>query len=136
MEQGKKLQRRLLLHEEVSQYIKETILTGELKPGDRIVESRLAQELGVSQAPVREALRELEFSGLVEQKPFSGTYVKQVTVKEIRQFYEVRAALERLGAECAAQRMNKVHGIMICPSTSNVMPASMTRLWRQPATIC
>ena len=46
MEQGKKLQRRLLLHEEVSQYIKETILTGELKPGDRIVESRLAQELG------------------------------------------------------------------------------------------
>ena len=107
MGQGKKLQRRLLLHEEVSQYIKETILTGELKPGDRIVESRLAQELGVSQAPVREALRELEFSGLVEQKPFSGTYVKQVTVKEIRQFYEVRAALERLGAECAAQRMNK-----------------------------
>lgn len=91
----------------MSQYIKETILTGELKPGDRIVESRLAQELGVSQAPVREALRELEFSGLVEQKPFSGTYVKQVTVKEIRQFYEVRAALERLGAECAAQRMNK-----------------------------
>ena len=66
MEQGKKLQRRLLLHEEVSQYIKETILTGELKPGDRIVESRLAQGLGVSQAPVREALRELEFSGLVE----------------------------------------------------------------------
>lgn len=105
--QGKKLQRRLLLHEEVSQYIKETILAGELKPGDRIVESRLAQELGVSQAPVREALRELEFSGLVEQKPFSGTYVKQVTVKEIRQFYEVRAALERLGAECAAQRMNE-----------------------------
>ena len=84
MGQGKKLQRRLLLHEEVSQYIKETILTGELKPGDRIVESRLAQELGVSQAPVREALRELEFRGLVEQKPFSGTYVKQVTVKEIR----------------------------------------------------
>ena len=59
MGQGKKLQRRLLLHEEVSQYIKETILTGELKPGDRIVESRLAQELGVSQALVREALREL-----------------------------------------------------------------------------
>ena len=66
MGQGKKLQRRLLLHEEVSQYIKETILTGELKPGDRIVESRLAQELGVSQALVREALRELEFSGMVE----------------------------------------------------------------------
>lgn len=129
----------------------ETILTGELKPGDRIVESRLAQELGVSQAPVREALRELEFSGLVEQKPFSGTYVKQVTVKEIRQFYEVRAALERLGAECAAQRMNKEQyqelamtmfsmeeaaRVMICPSTSNVMPASTTRLWRQPTTIC
>lgn len=107
VKQGKKLPRRLLLHEEISQYIKEAILTGELKPGDRIVETRLAQELGVSQAPVREAIRELEFSGLVEQKPFSGTYVKQITVQEMRQFYEVRGALEKLGAECAVQRMSE-----------------------------
>lgn len=107
VKQGKKLPRRLLLHEEVSQYIKEAILTGELKPGDRIVETRLAQELGVSQAPVREAIRELEFSGLVEQKPFSGTYVKQITVQEMRQFYEVRGALEKLGAECAVRRMSE-----------------------------
>ena len=55
VKQEKKLMRRPLLHEEISQYIKEAILTGELKPGDRIVETRLAQELGVSQAPVREA---------------------------------------------------------------------------------
>lgn len=105
VKQEKKLTRRPLLHEEISQYIKEAILTGELKPGDRIVETRLAQELGVSQAPVREAIRELEFSGLVEQKPFSGTYVKQIAVQEMRQFYEVRGALEKLGAECAVRHM-------------------------------
>ena len=120
----------------MSQYIKETILTGELKPGDRIVESRLAQELGVSQAPVREALRELEFSGLVEQKPFSGTYVKQVTVKEIRQFYEVRAALERLGAECAAQRMTKEQYIKCDARFHDQIVAAanndlLSRLWEQ-----
>ena len=105
VKQEKKLMRRPLLHEEISQYIKEAILTGEMKPGDRIVETRLAQELGVSQAPVREAIRELEFSGLVEQKPFSGTYVKQIAVQEMQQFYEVRGALEKLGAECAVRRM-------------------------------
>lgn len=107
MKQEKKLTRRPLLHEEISQYIKEAILNGELKPGDRIVETRLAQELGVSQAPVREAIRELEFSGLVEQKPFSGTYVKQIAVREMRQFYEVRGALEKLGAECAIRHMTE-----------------------------
>lgn len=101
----KKLPRRPLLHEEISQYIKEANLNGDLKPGDRIVETRLAQELGVSQAPVREAIRELEFSGLVEQKPFSGTYVKQIAVHEMQQFYEVRGALEKLGAECAMRRI-------------------------------
>lgn len=107
MRQEKKLPKRLLLHEEISQYIKEAISTGELKPGDRIVETRLAQELGVSQAPVREAIRELEFSGLVVQKPYSGTYVKQITVDDMRQYYEVRSALERLGAQKAMEKLTR-----------------------------
>ena len=108
MGQGKKLQRRLLLHEEVSQYIKETILTGELKPGDRIVESRLAPGIGglSGSGPGGAAGTGIQWPGRTEAF-FGDPYVKQVTVKEIRQFYEVRAALERLGAECAAQRMNK-----------------------------
>ncbi|WP_455582305.1 GntR family transcriptional regulator [Dysosmobacter sp.] len=107
MPTGRKLPRRLLLHQEVSHYIKEAILTGQLKPGDRIVETRMAQELGVSQAPVREAIRELEFSGLLEQKPYLGTYVKRITVQDMRQFYEVRSALEKLGAESACRTANK-----------------------------
>lgn len=107
MKQEKRLPKRLLLHEEISQYIKEAILTGELKPGDRIVETRLAQELGVSQAPVREAIRELEFSGLVMQKPYSGTYVKQITVKDMQQYYEVRGALESLGAQRAMEKLTE-----------------------------
>ena len=106
METGaKRLPKRRLLHQEVSQYIRQAILRGELKPGDRIVETKMAQLLGVSQAPVREAIRELEFSGLVEQKPYFGTYVKQITMQDMENFYRVRGALEKLGAHQACENM-------------------------------
>lgn len=94
------------MHQEVSQHIRQSILRGELKPGDRIVETKMAQMLGVSQAPVREAIRELEFSGLVEQKPYSGTYVKKITMQDMQNFYRVRGALEKLGAHQACERIN------------------------------
>lgn len=106
MNNKRRLPKRLLLHQEVGQYIKEAILSGELKPGERIVETRLAQDLGVSQAPVREAIRELEFSGLIEQKPYMGTFVKKIELQDIRQFYEIRSALEKVGAECACDAMS------------------------------
>ncbi len=96
---------RRLLHDQVSQYIKESILQGDLQPGDRIVETQIAHRLGVSQAPVREAIRQLEFSGLIEQIPYYGTYVKKVTVKEIENFYQVRGALEILAVQQAARQI-------------------------------
>lgn len=99
----KRLKKRSLFREEICDYIKELILTGELKPGDRIVETRCAKELGVSQSPVREAIRELEIIGLVENRPFQGSYVKEHTVKDVKDSYKVRISLETLGMKYAVE---------------------------------
>lgn len=99
----KLIKKRSLFREEICDYIKELILTGELKPGDRIVETRCAKELGVSQSPVREAIRELEIIGLVENRPFQGSYVKEHTVKDVKDSYKVRISLETLGMKYAVE---------------------------------
>jgi DNA-binding GntR family transcriptional regulator len=99
----KRLEKRGLYREEICDYIKESILTGELKPGDRIVETRCAKELGVSQSPVREAIRELEIIGLVENIPFQGCYVKEHTIKDVKDSYKVRISLETLGMKSAVE---------------------------------
>ena len=104
MQSNNKLSKRLL-RDQVSQYIKEAILQWELQPGDRIVETQIAHQLGVSQAPVREAIRQLEFSGLIEQIPYCGTYVKKVTLEEIENFYQVRGALEILAVRQAVRHI-------------------------------
>ncbi|KZL89263.1 GntR family transcriptional regulator [Clostridium magnum] len=69
------------LRNEVSRKIRELIFNNELKRGERIVETRIAKELGVSQSPVREAIRKLELMGLIENKPFLGCFVKKLTKK-------------------------------------------------------
>ncbi|MBR0599256.1 GntR family transcriptional regulator [Sinanaerobacter chloroacetimidivorans] len=101
----KQLKKRSLFREEICDYIKESILSGELKPGDRIVETRCAKELGVSQSPVREAIRELEIIGLVENIPFQGCYVKEHTIKDVKDSYKVRISLETLGMMYAVQNI-------------------------------
>ncbi len=77
-----------------AQYHKRCNLRGTLKPGDRIKETYWANEIGVSQGPVREAIRDLEAMGLVETVPFKGSRVKVMTKKEIRDNYGVRICLE------------------------------------------
>ncbi len=66
------------LSDNISEYLRDQIMTRKLKAGDRIVESQIAKELGVSQAPVREALLQLEGMGLVKNKPYVGSYVLPV----------------------------------------------------------
>jgi DNA-binding GntR family transcriptional regulator len=80
------------------------ILRGELKPGDLLVETRIAQELGTSQAPVREALRDLELLRLVESQPFRSARVREVSDDDLLEVFPVRAALEELAAREAAKR--------------------------------
>lgn len=78
------------------------ITRGELKPGDRLVEDRLAERLGVSRNPVREAIRALESTGLVEVRPRKGAYVSSFDVGDVRKLLELRAVLEAYAAELAA----------------------------------
>ena len=96
---------RTVLREQVKEVLLERILRGELKPGDRLVETRIAQELGTSQAPVREALRDLELVNLVESEPFRGARVRAVSDEDLLQIFPVRAALEELAAKEAARRL-------------------------------
>jgi len=97
---------RRVLREEVKEYLIDAILRGELRAGDRIVETRVAQQLGVSQGPVREALRDLELFGFVVSAPFRGTRVRHVSVEELVQVYPIRAALEGVAARAAATRVD------------------------------
>ncbi len=97
--------RRVLRHD-IREYFISSILNGLFKPGERLVETRIAHSLGVSQGAVREALRELEWMGFLETKPFSGTYVKMLSVDDLQQIYPVRAELEALGARLALANLS------------------------------
>ena len=85
---------RVVFREEIRNAIRQAIFAGELKPGERIIETTWAKELGVSQGPVREAIRDLEAMGLVETVPFKGSRVRSMTEKDIRDNYSVRICLE------------------------------------------
>jgi DNA-binding GntR family transcriptional regulator len=87
---------------QVRRTLTERILTGQYQPGERLIELQLARELGTSQGSVREALRELEASRLVETTPHRGTRVRVVGVPEIREAYFVRGLLEQAAAPTAA----------------------------------
>jgi DNA-binding GntR family transcriptional regulator len=96
---------RVVLSDRVKEYIVEAVLSGELKPGERIVESSMARQLGVSQAPVREAIRDLVLLGFLESEPYKGTSVRSLTPEELWETYTVRAALESLAARLAATHL-------------------------------
>jgi DNA-binding GntR family transcriptional regulator len=92
---------RSVLADQVKDHILQAILAGEYPPRSRIVETRIARELGTSQAPVREALRGLEALGVVEILPFRGARVRHPTTAELLEAYTVRSTLEALGAALA-----------------------------------
>jgi DNA-binding GntR family transcriptional regulator len=93
------------LRHDVRNHLRNLILDGTLKPGDRIVESRLARELGISQAPIREALRELEQMGLVVNYPNRGSSVRQIDARDAEEMYTLRAHLEVMAIHLAAPRL-------------------------------
>lgn len=82
--------------------LEDMILTGKLKPGERINESWLSSHLGVSRAPIREACRQLEKRGIVEVKARKGSFVYEIDVNEVIELYDIRAAMDSLAAEKAA----------------------------------
>jgi DNA-binding GntR family transcriptional regulator len=94
--------RRRVLREEIRERLVDEILSGRLGPGARIVETQLARQFGVSQAPVREALRDLALSGFVVCSPFRSTYVRRISMVDLLNSNLVRAALEGVAAREAA----------------------------------
>ena len=98
---------RSSLREQIKDVILQRIVEGSLEPGSRIVETRIAQELGVSQGPVREALRDLEQLGCVVHEPNRGCSVRDFSLAELLEAFPVRAALEALAARLAAERITK-----------------------------
>ena len=96
----------LPLRDVVFNTLRQGILTGELKPGERLMEIHLANKLGVSRTPIREAIRKLELEGLVTMIPRRGAEVAQITEKSLKDVLEVRRALDALSVELACDRIN------------------------------
>ena len=96
----------LPLRDVVFNTLRDAILKGELEPGERLMEIQLAERLGVSRTPIREAIRKLELEGLVLMIPRKGAEVAKISEKSLRDVLEVRRSLEELAAELACQRMD------------------------------
>lgn len=95
------------LGEVVFDYLRNAILSGDLKPGERLMEISLAEQLGVSRTPVREAIRKLELENFVEMIPRKGAYVAQLKAKDILDILEIRALFDGYAAAAAAEKMSE-----------------------------
>lgn len=97
----------LPLRDVVFNTLRQAILKGELEPGERLMEIQLAERLGVSRTPIREAIRKLELEGLVVMIPRKGAEVAKITEKDLKDVLEVRCALEGLAVELACKKITQ-----------------------------
>ena len=95
----------LPLRDVVFNTLRQAILTGEMEPGERLMEIQLANKLGVSRTPIREAIRKLELEGLVIMIPRKGAEVAHITEKDMRDVLEVRCTLEELAVALACKNV-------------------------------
>ena len=96
----------LPLRDVVFNTLRQAILTGEMEPGERLMEIQLANKLGVSRTPIREAIRKLELEGLVIMIPRKGAEVAKMTLKDMEDVLEVREALDELAAKIACKKIS------------------------------
>jgi len=97
--------RRNSVPQQIRERLLEQIARHALRPGDRLVEAKIAEEMGTSSIPVREAIRELVAMRILESAPHRGAWVRQVSLQETIEAFEIRASLEPLAAEPAAQKL-------------------------------
>ena len=95
------------LRDVVFENLRTAILEGDLKAGQRLMEVQLAEQLGVSRTPIREAIRKLELEGLVVMLPRKGAYVANMSFKDLIDVLEIRSSLEGLAASLAAERLRE-----------------------------
>lgn len=116
----------LPLRDVVFNTLRKAILTGELQPGERLMEIHLANQLGVSRTPIREAIRKLELEGLVIMIPRRGAEVAQITEKDLKDVLEVRRALDALCAELACDRISEEEKIQLKKACAEFEKATVT----------
>jgi len=92
------------LHDDVSNIIRQAILRGDLAPGTKINQAQVALKLGVSRGPVREGLKQLREEGLVQEIPYKGTFVIEITARYIEELYSIRRMTESFAIRCAIER--------------------------------
>jgi len=107
----------------VSEVIRDAILTGKVAPGDKLAEQELADQLGVSRVPVREAIRILEQQGLLVTRPRSGTYVVRLTPDELQDGSHLRAAMEDLAVTQAFERLDSGQWDDLCRDLRDLLAA-------------
>ncbi|AEI14023.1 transcriptional regulator, GntR family [Flexistipes sinusarabici DSM 4947] len=95
------------LRERIADRLRSDIIKGTYKDGERLVEPKLAEMLGISRTPIREALRQLENEGFVEIVPRKGAVVKELTLKDIDDLYAIKANLEGLAAKQATENISE-----------------------------
>ncbi len=117
----------LPLRDVVFNTLRKAILTGELKPGERLMELHLANRLGVSRTPIREAIRKLELEGLVTMLPRRGAEVAQITEKSLKDVLEVRRALDALCAELACGRITEAEEAKLAAACEKFAQATKTK---------
>jgi DNA-binding GntR family transcriptional regulator len=109
------------LRDQVVNAIRDAIIQGKFKPGEKIPEHDLAEQLGVSRTPIREAIRILEQQGLVETRPKNGTYIAGIDREDVRQGLLVRAALEELAVRQALERLDGRQWSDLCERLRSVL---------------
>jgi DNA-binding GntR family transcriptional regulator len=137
-------QKRATLTDKALQQIRDAIRSGKLKPGDRLVETQLAEEMHISRFPIREALRYLEKEGLVHTEAFKGAYVAQLTEKDMEELYSLRSAIEELAVRILIKtiddsKINKLESIVASmneASEAQDMDKMITEDLRFHQTIC
>jgi len=103
----------LPLRDVVFNTLRDNILRGELEPGERLMEIHLADKLGVSRTPIREAIRKLELEGLAVMTPRKGAIVASITEEDLRDVLEVRTVLEGLAVELACEKITEEEIIVL-----------------------
>ena len=96
---------KVILSNQVKAELLDDILSGKYKPGDRLVESQIAKSMGISQSPVREALRDMVAMRFVEVEPHKGARVRKIDQREVMEIYPVRACLEDLAGQLATDKV-------------------------------
>jgi DNA-binding GntR family transcriptional regulator len=123
------------LRERVVEILRDAILSAELKPGQALIETELAAQLGISRAPLREALQQLNAEGLIEMVPYHGASVKSLTLSDIEELYSLRMLLETFAARRIIERNDAAAAATLRDVFERMLAASETGDVRQVSVI-